>query len=130
MTLKDMQECTLKVIAMPGDANPDGNVFGGWIISQMDLAGALPARRVSRHRVVTVAIDNIIFHKPVFIGDCVECHTTVEKIGRSSITVSVEVIVERRDNYMKEKVTQGRFVYVALGPDWKSIEIQQPVTTD
>lgn len=119
------QECAIKVIAMPADANPDGNIFGGWIVSQMDLAGALPARSLAHNRVVTVAIDNIIFHKPVFIGDCLECFATIEKIGRTSITVNVEAIVERRYDHTKEKVTEGKFVYVSVDSDMKAIAIEE-----
>ena len=117
------QECAIKVIAMPKDANPDGNVFGGWIVSQMDLAGALPCRRYSGYKVVTVAIDNIVFHKPVFIGDCLECYTTIEKVGRTSMTIEVIAIVERRNSHIKERVTQGRFVYVAIDEDLKAVVI-------
>src|SRR5690242_9284765 len=102
------KDCAIKVIAMPMYANPDGDIFGGWIVSQMDLAGALPARRLAHNRVVTVAIENIVFHKPVFIGDCLECYATIEKVGHSSITVDVEVLVERREDQRKEKVTQGK----------------------
>lgn len=119
------KDCAIKVIAMPADANPDGNIFGGWIISQMDLAGALPARSIAHNRVVTVAIDNTIFHKPVFIGDCLECYATVEKIGRTSITVYVEAIVERRYDRTKETVTQGRFVYVSVDQDMKPLAIDE-----
>lgn len=117
------KNCAIKVIAMPGDANPDGDVFGGWILSQMDLAGGLIARRTARNRTVTVAIENIIFHKPVLIGDCLECYVTVDKIGRSSITMNIEAIVERREVCTKEKVTEGKFVYVSIGKDGASKEI-------
>lgn len=119
------KDCSIKVIAMPGDANPDGDVFGGWILSQMDLAGSLPARKLAHNRVATVAIENIVFHKPVFIGDCIECHAVIEKVGRTSITVNVEVIVERRENHERETVTQGKFVYVAVDSDRKPVEIKE-----
>ncbi len=119
------KECTIKVIAMPGDSNPDGDVFGGWILSQMDLAGSLQAKRVANTRVVTVAIENIVFHKPVFIGDCIECYATIEKIGRTSITVDVEVIVERKEDHSKEKVTHGKFIYVAIDSQRKAVEIKK-----
>jgi len=115
-----MTEPAIKVIAMPADTNPDGDIFGGWILSQLDLAGYLTARKIARKKLVTVAIDNIVFHSPVFIGDCLECYTTVEKQGRTSITVLVEAYVERKDQSAdapKEKVTEGRFVFVAIDKD-------------
>ena len=112
-----MTEPAIKVIAMPKDTNPDGDMFGGWIVSMMDLAGYLTARKIARTKLVTVAIDHIIFHNPVFVGDCVECFTTVEKIGRTSVTVKVDTFVERKDRASDEekaKVTEGRFVFVAI----------------
>lgn len=119
----DFKEPSVKVIAMPADANADGDMFGGWILSMMDLAGALPARKRAKKRIVTVAVENIVFHKPVFVGDCLECYAVIEKTGRSSITVLVETFVERREKEEKEKITEGRFVYVAIGPDRKSIPL-------
>ena len=116
-------ECTTKAIAMPADTNPDGDMFGGWILSQMDLAAYVHARRLARHKVVTVAIDNIVFHRPVFVGDCLECYAHVEKTGRSSVTVKVEAYVEHRDTKAKDKVTEGRFVFVSIGPDRKPVPL-------
>lgn len=121
-----MQEPAIKVIAMPSDTNPDGNMFGGWIVSMMDLAGAVEARKMVHHNLVTVAIDNIVFHNPVFVGDCVLCYASTEKMGRTSITVKVEVYVERKNRKAgqhKEKVTEGRFVFVAIGDDRKPVPI-------
>jgi acyl-CoA thioesterase YciA len=118
-----MNEPAIKVIAMPKDANADGDMFGGWILSMMDLAGSIPARKRARTRIVTVAVDHIVFHKPVFVGDCLECFAQIEKTGRSSITVKVETFVERREQAGKEKVTEGRFVYVAIGKDRKSVPL-------
>lgn len=113
----------IRIVAMPKDANPDGDVFGGWILSMMDVAGAIPARRLAKNRVVTVAMDNVHFLLPVFIGDCIECHTTVEKIGNTSITVKVETFVERRESGERHKVTEGRLVYVAIGKDRQKVKI-------
>lgn len=115
------RECTIKVIAMPADTNSDGNIFGGWILSQMDLAGVVTARKISKHKVVTVAIDNIQFLKPVFVGDLVECFTSIEKIGKTSITIDIEVIVERKEDGHKEHVTKGKFVYVAMDDNMKPV---------
>ena len=116
-------ECTTKAIAMPSDTNPDGDMFGGWILSQMDLAAYVHARRLAKHKVVTVAIDNIVFHRPVFVGDCLECFARIEKKGRSSVTVKVEAYVERRDSKEKDKVTEGRFVFVSIGSDRKPMAL-------
>src|SRR5579872_7201361 len=102
------KEPAIKIMAMPADSNADGDMFGGWILSMMDLAGAVPARKRARQRIVTVAVDNIVFHKPVFVGDCLECYANIEKVGRSSITVKVETYVERREEQGKEKITEGR----------------------
>lgn len=120
------QEPAIKVVAMPNDTNADGDMFGGWILSMMDLAAYLPARKVAKKRLVTVAIDNITFHKPVFVGDCLECYAQVEKVGRTSITVKVETYVERKESLDKEKVTEGRFVLVAIGKDRKPVPIEGP----
>lgn len=117
-----MAEPAIKVLAMPSDTNPDGDMFGGWIVSQMDLAGYLTARKIVRQKLVTIAIDNIVFHAPVFVGDCLECFTEIEKTGRTSITVKVEAFVERKDqpaDAPKAKVTEGRFVFVAIDKDRK-----------
>ncbi len=117
------KELVIKVVAMPGDTNPDGDMFGGWILSQMDLAAYLHARKVTTNKVVTVAIDNFVFHQPVFVGDCLVCYATIEKIGRTSITVKIEAIVERKESHKQEQVTEGRFVFVAIGPDRKPVAI-------
>lgn len=118
-----MREPAIKVIAMPKDANSDGDIFGGWILSMMDMAGGITARKRAGRRVVTVAMDNVVFHKPVFIGDCVECYATVTKIGNTSLTVHVETYVERKLDNERLKVTEGHFVFVAIGPDRKPIPI-------
>lgn len=117
-----MIEPAIKIIAMPSDTNPDGDMFGGWIISQMDLAGYLTARKIAQSKMATVAIEAIVFHNPVFVGDCLECYATVEKIGRTSITMKVEAYVERKESAAdapKEKVTEGRFVFVAIDKERK-----------
>jgi acyl-CoA thioesterase YciA len=119
------KELVIKVVAMPGDTNPDGDMFGGWILSQMDLAAYLYARKLSSTKVVTVAIDNIVFHRPVFVGDCLICHATLEKQGRTSVTVRIDAVVERKTGGVQEQVTEGRFVFVAIGADRKPV----PFTT-
>ncbi len=125
-----MQEPAIKVIAMPSDTNPDGDMFGGWIMSQMDLAGYLTARKIAQSKVVTVAMDKIVFHNPVFVGDCLECYAIVEKTGRTSIIIKVEAYVERKNSPIgaeKEKVTEGTFVFVAIDSQRKPREISTTV---
>lgn len=112
-----MRILAIKVIAMPKDANADGDIFGGWILSMMDMAGGIAARKRAGRRVVTVAMDNVVFHKPVFVGDCVECFAEVTKVGNTSLTVHVETYVERKLDGSHLKVTEGHFVFVALGDD-------------
>ncbi len=120
-------EPAIKVIAMPADTNPDGEMFGGWIMSQMDLAGYVAARRRCRSKMVTVAVDNIVFHNPVLVGDCVECFAEIEKVGRTSMTVKVDVYVERKldPSENKVKVTEGRFVYVAIDENRRATPISK-----
>jgi len=120
----DGMEPTVKVIAMPQDTNPDGDLFGGWIVSMMDLAGAVTARRTARNRIVTVAMENIRFLKPVFVGDFLQCYSRVTKVGVSSITVEVDVRVERRFTGDVEQVTSGCFIYVAIDENRKPIPVK------
>lgn len=101
---------------MPADANPNGDIFGGWLMSQMDLAGGTFASHEARGRVATIAVDGMTFHKPVQIGDQVSCYCTKTKVGRSSISVKVETWIRRRDRseYNEEKVTEATFTFVAI----------------
>lgn len=116
-------EPTIKVLAMPQDTNPDGDLFGGWIVSMMDLAGSVAARRTARNRIVTVAMENIKFLKPVFVGDFLECFARVIKVGRSSITVEVDARVERRLTGEVEQVTEGYFVYVSIDDQRRPVAV-------
>lgn len=117
------KELVIKVVAMPSDTNPDGDMFGGWILSQMDLAAYLHVRKRTPAKIVTVAIDHIVFHKPVLVGDCLICYASVEVVGRTSITVNIEAVVERKQSQQQEKVTEGRFTYVAIGTDRKPVPL-------
>lgn len=114
----------LRAIAMPADTNPNGDIFGGWLLSQMDLAGGMVAVRRSQGRVATVGIEAMTFHKPVFVGDEVSCFATVERVGRTSIRVRVETWV-RRERKQSEpiKVTEGVFTYVAIDADRRPREV-------
>ncbi len=107
--------------AMPADTNPAGDIFGGWLMSQMDMAGEITARQHSRSRVVTVAVNAMTFHRPVHVGDVVSCYTEIERVGRTSITVRIEAVAVRQDSGNSVPVTEGVFVYVALGEGGTSV---------
>lgn len=110
-------EPSLRAIAMPADTNPNGDIFGGWLLSQMDLAGGNFAGQRARGRVATVAVTAMTFHLPVFVGDEVSCHCALLRAGRTSMTVRIETWVRRRDGGGVVKVTEGIFTYVAIGTD-------------
>ncbi len=107
-------ELVIRTIAMPADTNSNGDMFGGWLVSQMDLGGAICARNVSRSRITTVAIDAMIFIHPVFVGDIVSCHAGLLKIGRTSIRIEVEAWAQRAKGGEHVLVTRGTFTYVAI----------------
>ena len=104
----------IRTIAMPADTNPHGDIFGGWLLCQMDLAGGTVAVRRAGGRVVTVAITAMAFHRPVCVGDQVSCYGSVEKIGTTSITVKVESWALRGTGTTPIKVTEGLFTYVRV----------------
>ncbi len=105
----------LRVMPMPADLNPAGDVFGGWIMAMVDIAGALPAVRLARSRVVTVAVNSFIFKQPVSVGDIVSFHADVASVGKSSIAVDVHVFAERNPaDPVVVKVTEARLTYVAV----------------
>ena len=112
-------EPALRTIAMPADANANGDIFGGWVLSQMDLAGGSLAVQRARGRVATVAITGMSFHLPIFVGDEVSCYGRIIRIGRSSITVHIESWARRHRTGIRIKVTEGTFTYVAIGDDRK-----------
>ena len=114
-TLPAGKEPTLRVIPMPADANHTGDIFGGWIMAQVDLAGSIPAVRLAKGRVATVAVNSFVFRKPVFVGDVVSFYAEVVRVGRTSITVNVEVYAQRRpDREECVKVTEATLTYVAV----------------
>lgn len=115
-----MEEPVLRAIAMPADTNPEGDIFGGWLVSQMDLAGATVAFRRARGRCATVAIDTMTFLSPVFVGDEVSLFARPIRVGRTSISVSVEAWRRRRDGLEAVKVTQGTFTFVAIDEQRRS----------
>jgi acyl-CoA thioesterase YciA len=119
-------EPALRAIAMPADTNPHGDIFGGWLLCQMDLAGSTFATRHANGRVVTVAITAMVFHRPVLVGDEVSCFCSVEKIGHTSITVKIESWVRRRTGDMPVKVTEGVFTYVRVDANGRPQLITTP----
>jgi acyl-CoA thioesterase YciA len=108
---------TIRTLAMPADTNPAGDIFGGWVMSQMDIAGAIAAVERAKGRVVTVAVEAMTFIAPVKVGDILCVYTTIERVGRTSVTVAVEAWARRNRLDDRVKVTDGHFVYVALGDD-------------
>ena len=108
----------LRVVPMPADANFHGDIFGGWIMSHVDVAGAIPASRRARGRVATVAVNSFVFKQPVLIGDVVSFFAKITRVGRTSITVDVEVYAQRDPGKeMIVKVTEASLTYVAVGTD-------------
>jgi len=110
----------IRVAAMPADTNYAGTIFGGWIMSQVDIAGSIAALERAKGKVVTVAVNSFEFHQPVFVGDVISCYAEVIKVGRTSITVKVEVYAQRNpDNPETIKVTKAELTYVAMDENRK-----------
>ena len=118
---------TVRILAMPAYTNPNGNIFGGWIMAQMDVAGSVVAVEYAGGRVTTVAVTSMEFHKPVFVGDLVSCFARIQKVGSTSITVKVEVFVQRaRDGQLlTDKVTEAVIVYVAIDDSGKPRQLPE-----
>jgi acyl-CoA thioesterase YciA len=127
-TLPDKQPA-LRVIPMPADANHTGDIFGGWIMAQVDLAGSVPATRLAQGRVATVAVNSFVFRQPVFVGDVVSFYAEVVKVGRTSITVDVQVYAQRRPEREEcVKVTEAILTYVAVDNNRKPRVVSPPQT--
>ena len=117
-TTLPQREPTIRVAAMPSDANYTGDMFGGWLMGQVDIAGSIPALHRAKGRVVTVAVNSFVFKQPLFIGDVVSFYTRIVKVGRTSITVEVEVYAQRDPAKPTcVKVTEATLTYVAVGDD-------------
>lgn len=112
-------ELSLRTLAMPADANPNGDIFGGWVLSQMDLAAGMTASQRSHGRVATVAIDAMTFKRPVMVGDILCVYTEIERIGTTSMAIHVEAWVMRDRVGKRVKVTEGKFTFVAIDNDRK-----------
>lgn len=116
----------LRTVAMPAFANPYDDIFGGWLVSQMDIAGGIVAVRRAKGRVVTVAITAITFDRPVFVGDEVSCYAEIVKLGRSSMTVQIQAVARRGRTGETVEVTKGSFTYVAVDSEGKSRPVDEP----
>ena len=124
LKLPEGKHATLRVVPMPADANQNGDIFGGWIMSQVDIAGGTAAGRVARGRVATVAVNSFVFKQPVHIGDVVSFYADIVRIGNTSVTVCVEVYAERRPSDPKVvKVTEATLTFVAIDPDGQPRQI-------
>jgi acyl-CoA thioesterase YciA len=110
----------VRTLAMPGDTNPSGDIFGGWIMAQMDIAAGTAAFDRAQGRVATIAVDGMTFHQPVLVGDVVSCYAEVVRVGRTSITVQVEAWAKRARTAEEVRVTQGRFTFVAIDEQRRS----------
>ncbi|MBH47527.1 MAG: acyl-CoA thioesterase [Halobacteriovorax sp.] len=112
-------ELAIRVLAMPEHTNPAGDIFGGWVLSQMDIAGGLFTKKISKGRTVTIAVDSMTFNKPVLVGDTLCCYVSLLKTGKTSLSVKIETWVSRQYSEGREKVTEGVFTYVAVSSDRK-----------
>lgn len=120
ITILPDRQPTLRVVAMPTDCSYTGDVFGGWIMAQVDIAGSIPAVHLARGRVATVSVNSFVFKQPLLMGDVVSFYATVEKVGRTSITVDVEVYAQRDPaNPVCVRVTEAKLTYVAVDQDRK-----------
>lgn len=119
---------TLQTLTMPADTNPNGDIFGGWLMSQMDLAGAILAHEYAQGRVTTVAVGGMTFLRPVPVGATVSCYAEALETGRSSIRALVEVWIKSANGEVVEKVTEGEFVYVAIDNNGRTRPLQKSLT--
>jgi acyl-CoA thioesterase YciA len=119
------REPVLRVVPLPADVNQYGDIFGGWVMSQVDIAGAIPAAAFARGRVATVAVNSFVFKQPVMVGDVVSFYSKITRIGRTSITVDVEVFAQRNpSDVICVKVTEASLTYVAVGHDRRPREVR------
>ena len=116
----DYHETVLtKTVAMPADTNPNGDIFGGWLLSQMDVAGSILAKKIAKGRVATVAVEGMKFLLPVKVGDTVTCYGSILKTGNSSISINLRVTAQSLESIQPQEVTNGTFIYVAIDLDGK-----------
>ncbi len=116
-------ELVIRTVAMPADTNPNGDIFGGWIMSQMDIGSGILASKTAKSRVATIAVEGMSFLQPVKVGDTVACYAFVEKIGRTSMRIPMEVWVQPYRRTEQTRVTHGVFTYVALDDNGRPIPV-------
>lgn len=126
MTEQDKGELTIQTLAMPADTNANGDIFGGWLLAQMDLASGILAKKHSRGRIVTVAINSMSFIRPVQVGDVISCYAKLIKQGRSSMDIQIDVWVSNQTDDHSHQVTTGLFVCVAIDDNGKPRAINTP----
>jgi acyl-CoA thioesterase YciA len=119
-------ELAVRMLAMPADTNPSGDIFGGWVIAKMDVAAGVVGAQRARGRVATVALDGLSFHLPVRVGDLVSCYASVTRIGRTSMTVKVETYAHRYRSHEEVKVTEGHFTMVAIDAEGRPRPVPAP----
>lgn len=120
-------ELTIRTLAMPADTNPHGDIFGGWVLSQMDIAGGIFTRKESGQKTVTVAVDAMEFLRPVLVGDVICCYCKTKKVGSTSMSVDIEVWVSRQFEHDRIKVTEGTFTYVAIDATRRPVKIRRSI---
>ncbi len=126
--LPEEHDLAIRVMAMPADTNASGDIFGGWLMSQVDIAGSIVARRRAQGRTVTVAVDSFQFRKPVFVGDVVSCYAKITRVGKTSLTINVKAYAERQGHsHNSHLVTEADLTYVAVDDERKPRPI--PVDT-
>ena len=130
MSDKPRGELTTRTVAMPADSNPAGDIFGGWVLSQMDIAAGICASERAQCRVVTVALDGMHFIRPVKIGDILCVYTEVKRVGNPSLEIHAEAWVQRARSRHTVKVTQANFTFVALGSDGRPRKVPSPEDND
>lgn len=121
---KPRGEITIQTLAMPADTNANGDIFGGWLVSQMDLAAGVLAKKISRGRAATVSIHSMTFLRPVHVGDVISCHVELVKTGVSSMTIAVEVWAEPSTCGERYRVTEGIFIFVAIDDQGKPRQVK------
>lgn len=124
--LTDRGSLVMKTLAMPQDTNPNGDIFGGWLLSQMDLGGGILAKETARSRIITVAIFSMVFLEPVKVGDIVSCYAKLMGIGKTSMKIKVEAWVQHWVDNQELRVTEGIFTYVAIDKSGKPIPVLKP----
>jgi acyl-CoA thioesterase YciA len=115
MSEPDERDLAIRVMAMPADTNASGDIFGGWLMSQVDIAGSIVARRRAQGRIATVAVDSFQFRSPVFVGDVISCYAKITRVGKTSLTINVRAFAERQGkSHQNHLVTEADLTYVAV----------------